>query len=352
MIRAAQTSARTAPGVVMRFGLAFIVVTAFVMAASASRAATLIPVVPVSGSTQTTVFGINDSNMIAGGWFDSGGVEHGFIGTLLGSYATFDYTGAGVSGTEARGIWNDGSLTGWAPSTDTESGYEFFRRPNGTLVTITKGSGAGAVTLDGIAQGMTAGEKFVGNTILPPSYRDFAYIGKSGKWQENIALPAQFKIPEARGINKQGVIVGTFTANPDTDPVNHGFILSGGVATQVDYPNTACTNNVLESINDSGIATGQCTLRGKQVGYIFNTADNTFTEIRIPGSDFSQAWGINSAGLIAVNGQTGSFIYCPEPRTQCPSSGIAVPDGPSLHMPAGYFARYAVARATPDSPTK
>src|ERR1043166_9920637 len=55
-----------------------------VAAASApAGAAVLIPVIPVPNSSATTVFGINDSNTIAGSFIgQDDGIEHAFVGSL------------------------------------------------------------------------------------------------------------------------------------------------------------------------------------------------------------------------------------------------------------------------------
>src|SRR6266699_1036684 len=81
-----------------------------VVAFAPARAAVLVSVVPVQGSSETTAFAINDSDIIAGSFIGSNdGVEHAFFGTPDGNYTTFD---AGTGGSEPRGISNDGTITG------------------------------------------------------------------------------------------------------------------------------------------------------------------------------------------------------------------------------------------------
>src|ERR1051326_9077749 len=86
-----------------------------VAAASApAGAAVLIPVIPEPNSSATTVFGINDSNTIAGSFVgQADGIEHAFFGSLGCSYNAFD---AGSGGPEARTINNNGYITGFSNS--------------------------------------------------------------------------------------------------------------------------------------------------------------------------------------------------------------------------------------------
>lgn len=51
-----------------------------VLALSHSYGATVVPVIPPIGATEMTVTGINDNNIIAGGYIDSSNIEHMAIG--------------------------------------------------------------------------------------------------------------------------------------------------------------------------------------------------------------------------------------------------------------------------------
>src|SRR2546421_9214077 len=87
----------------------FVIAQIVLMGTLTVEAGTLIPVAPVSGSTSMFVAGINDSDVITGGYVTSDGKEHGYFGPLSGkSYQTFD---VGKKGTEARGINNSNYVT-------------------------------------------------------------------------------------------------------------------------------------------------------------------------------------------------------------------------------------------------
>src|ERR1041385_3262037 len=127
-------------------------------ASSSSYAATYIPITPPAGSISTIVFGINDSNVIAGAYTDSSGIEHGFFGPLNGKYTTVDY-GNGQSGTEPRAIGNDGSITGFAAGGSFVIGEEFFRTKGGKIKTFT----LNGAPLDGVAQGLNDSDVNMGD---------------------------------------------------------------------------------------------------------------------------------------------------------------------------------------------
>lgn len=313
---------------------------------AAQAVVTLVPIPPVTGSSDTGVFGINDSNVIVGNWYDSDSVEHGYFGTVDGNYTTFDYTGTDVVGTEPRGISDDGYIDGWAPDTDFLYGYEFVRGPDGSFATVTEGKGNKAVPLDGIAQGITKNDTFSGDHWLyvGSQYIRYAYVGKAGKWQQDLSLPFGSTRQAARGINKNGVVIGFFLGS---DGNTHGFLLQNGVAHQIDYPNSKAVGTYLEGINDNGLVTGQWDDKnGNPSGFMLDTATNTFTSIKIPGSTYVQPFGVNNSGLIVVGSDAGNFIYCPKKANKCPGGGTEIADGPTIRAAAGAFWRIDASRGS------
>ena len=311
------------------------------LASTAAQAdATYVLVAPPAGATSTTVFGINDSNIVAGSYQDLAGTEHGFYGPMDGSnYTTFDF-GHGKTGTEPRAISNDGNITGLALGGVYQFGEEFFRDAAGKLRAITK-DGA---KLDGVAQGFdNRNQNYVGD-YLDSGVRT-GYIGKKGKYRDAVTLPVSATSTNPRGENYSGVIAGGYF---DTAGIQHGFTLdrSGGF-NSFDYPDAAGVTTS-EGINDSGVVSGlwQDTAANRH-GFVLDTATSTFTLIDGgDGSDYQQVWGINNAGLVAVNTRTAggpftSYIYCPLPADQCPVGGrthrVKVHQ---IHVAAGTFLHY------------
>jgi hypothetical protein len=288
--------------------------------ASPAMAGFLLPIAPVAGSVAggTGVFGITDNGTIVGNWFDSNNVEHGYFGTLAGRYTKFD---AGPGGTEPRGIDNAGAIVGYYnASEEVDGGQAFERNRNGVVSDITKNG----VQLIGIVQGISAvlNDAFVGDYYQVDTSGNFTglrfgFVGYNGRWLANIPLPASAAKPAPRGINDLGTVVGYFVSNS----TQHGFILQNATLTQVDYsdPNAQGTN--LQAVNDSDLAVGQWTdANGNSHSFTYDIRSSRFTPINVPGATDVQAFGLNNFGMIAVNTDTASFIYCPL-AFQCQGSG-------------------------------
>lgn len=324
---------------------------ASILTLSAAHAATLIPVQPVSGSAADTTIamGINDSDVVTGSWTDASNVTHGFVGTLAGSYTTFDYTDTAndITSTYPRNVNNDGTVVGLAGTSNSEfiEGYAFERRSDGSFVTIKDGT----TPLDGIAQGLAnsknealAGDHWESGTTLVR----YGWTGANGKWKQNLPEISGSTRVAARGINVAGTVVGFFTT--DFEATFHGFLFHNGTATQIDDPNPkAVTGTFLQGINDNGLVPGTWVDKnGNGHVFLLDTTTNTFTDLAMPGAECGQAFNGNNAGLIPVGFWScstgtggGFFIYCPQPKAKCPSStaAIEIPDASSVREPAGYF---------------
>jgi hypothetical protein len=304
-------------------------VSALVLSASA-HAAMLIPVT-MTGSTGVSVFGINNNNVIAGSWVDSASVEHGLCGPLGIGYSSFDYAGNTAVGTEARGINDSDQVVGFGPTDGTGSyvvGPEFeYNCDTRAMTTIVEGN----TPLDGIAQGIEIKGTFAGDHFVASGtgYTRFGYTGKNGQWLQDFLVFGTTRTA-ARGVNKSGVIVGYYG---DTNGAAHGFILQGGVATRIDFPNATELDTFLEGINDHGVVTGDWDdgVNPAQ-GFTYDTTTRTFTSISVPGSTTQVPWGINNAGLIALSTDQGAFIYCPLKPKQCPAGGNAVANGKTIRV--------------------
>ena len=101
----------------------------------------------------------------------------------------------------------------------------------------------------------------------------------------------------AFGINNAGEIAGEWS----DATTYHGFLLSGGIYTSLDYPGAVYT--VVENINNNGDMVGQYNdTSGIQHG--FSLSGGTYNSIGPPGSTSTVAFGINDAGDIVGT-------YCP-----------------------------------------
>ena len=105
----------------------------------------------------------------------------------------------------------------------------------------------------------------------------------------------------ASGINNNGQIVGSYT-NPDN--WEHGFLLSGGVSTTINYPGAIASGpgywggTILNGINDFGVIVGGHgpTSIGVTYGFTYSGGTNFSAFPTQSGAYGSQVNGINNAG--------------------------------------------------------
>lgn len=283
-----------------------------VLAAAAggpADSAVLVPVPSVPKSTVTTAFAFNDNDVVAGSFIGANdGVEHAFFGTLDGNYTTFD---AGSGGSEARGISNDGTITGISNSQSGTTATEpiFERNPSGKLLQVTM-SGQ---QLFGLAQGINRHDKFVGYYSNTQTAATQGFVGRRAKWLADVNPPTDYEFAGALGINDANVVVGYFFAPP-----LQGFILDGKKLTVINYPSSKATATILNGINDKGLVAGQWVdTNGFQHSFLYSSGTASFTDIKVKGATVVRAWAINSAGAVALSTDIGSFIWC-EKAKQCP----------------------------------
>lgn len=79
----------------------------------------------------------------------------------------------------------------------------------------------------------------------------------------------------------------------------------------------------LSGINDRGKIVGSWETQDTTTGYafFFDPDTQTFTTIDVPGSNSAGSARINNAGLVAINADTGSYIYCSHKKS-CPTAGV------------------------------
>jgi uncharacterized membrane protein len=292
------------------------VLAAFLAAGPAMAKSMVFQVVLVTGSRSTNIFGINDHGIGTGSWLDVSGVEHGYVGDPDGSgYTTFD--DPTDPGTEPRGINDAGTVMGYDNSQNRspEAYIPFERTPDGTITNVTMGG----ATLNNIVQGINKKNEFTGsyyNTAL----NVVGYVGKNAAFTKAIKLKGIANSGVAgRGIDAAGDVVGWYL---DSGGVEHGFLLSGGIASTIDYSGAAYT--VLEGINDKGVVSGYYDDRSGIIhGFTYEIAKKAFHEIKVPSArSFVQAWGINNKGWVAIASDAGNYVYCPS-DTDCVGTASA-----------------------------
>jgi hypothetical protein len=310
----------------------FLAIAAVMASASSahSAAATLIPVVPVPGSTATYVEDINDDNIIVGAYTTANGNYHGFFGTLDGQYTTFDY---GTTETFPTAINNAGYIVGFINPTDVNfiAGMPFERTPSGTFKTVTKD---GAI-FDGRGRGINDRDKFVGEIWNDDTGIATGFLGKSGRYKQDVPLSVQSNAVHPFDINNSGDVVGYFLSNGHAA---QGFLNHSGVTSMIVFPDAS--QNYTQALGWAGknVITGFWhDTNGNTHGFELNLKFARYESIDVPGSQNATMVRGNSAGLVALQSDLGGFIYCPKKPSQCPGGGMEIRASRAISAPAGAF---------------
>lgn len=330
----------------MRTSLKFLMGLTSMLALStaANAGSQLIPIVPFPNATSTSVFGIADDNNTIAGSYVSGedGLTHGFYGTLDGNYTTYDFPGA--PDTQARAIDGKGRLiTGFSNITATHCEFVEWQANlnSGRSEQITKDE----VPLFGIVMGMSKENGFAGDYCTDDGVIH-GQLGARYKWASDVTTPFDSPYTGERGVNSAGLVVG-FYVDPDTG-LQLGTLTQGGTTSVFTYPSDQENYTVFEGVNNSGLTAGQWgDTSGIVHSFTYNTRNGNVTQIDDPNAgSFTQAWGVNRNGLVAVSSDAGAYIYCK--NASCPNTGLkAIPlRERTLHVPMSKLLSYGDVKHT------
>ncbi|MBV9992254.1 MAG: hypothetical protein JOZ72_13300 [Alphaproteobacteria bacterium] len=276
---------------------------------SAASAGTYFAIGEVPGGHSTTLLGINGKNQLVGWYTGTGTATHGFAADLGGAFTTFD---VGTGFTLARAINNAGTIVGDFTNQGSGEFYAFERFADGRTAAIKDGH---QVMKEAVLFGLNNQGVFVGTAIV--DHDDIAFTGQKARYAATLDTPLY--LPEPHAVNASNVVVGYFYDPGQPGFTDHGFILKDGTATQLDFPAANDHGTRLNGINDAGIVTGYWLDQHRRYhAFRYDMGTATFTALHPPGTPYSQAWGINEKGLIAMTSALGSFVYCPKAR-QCPA---------------------------------
>jgi probable HAF family extracellular repeat protein len=291
-------------------------VGAALLANTAAQGATYIPIAFPSGAVTVLPFGINDNNIVAGGYTDVNGTLHGFFGPPDGSnYTTIDLDDGTTP--EARAILNDGTITGLSLG-GFNFGEEFYRSPTGKIKILKNADGD---VMDGVVQGGNDSGVYVGDYLDTDGFTRLGYEGKKGKYKKDFVLPELEGVTSTnpRQINNVGQVAGGYIGS---DGIQHGFVLKGKKLISFDAPDSVGVTTA-EGINDAGQVAGLYTDgSGNRHAFLYEVSTGAFTAIDPGnGSTAQEAWGINNSGLIVGDTDSGTFpfIYCPLKKKHCPN---------------------------------
>jgi uncharacterized membrane protein len=207
----------------------------------------------LSGGTYTTIdcpspytisssaFGINNLGQIVGVCSAPGGVS-GFYGSsrsfiVNGGVLSFlpDAPGSyGGASTAAQGINDSGQIVGWYADSCLCKGHGFLL--SGGIYTTIDVPGFGST----YARGINNVGEIVGGTqqVFGGGFEQAFTLNNGTYTNFNDPAVGPSSSSEADGINSLGHSVGFYS---DVNGVTHGFLLDGGVFTNVDHPNALLT---------------------------------------------------------------------------------------------------------------
>ena len=202
----------------------------------------------------TVALSINQTGTIAGQWYDTNGVPHGFVRSPHGAITRFDVPGS-TNGTEAAGINNAGTIArGWFGPPNASFSQGFVRTSSGTFTTFDV---PGALATLGTAingSGTVAGSYFTtagSQGFVRTSDGTITTFGKTGFGAEPFSINAAgtitgilvgsgspaflrthggtitaFKVSGATGtfaycVNSSNAVTGSYI---DANGVYHGFL--------------------------------------------------------------------------------------------------------------------------------
>jgi hypothetical protein len=269
---------------------------------------------PLGG--RTSLLGINNAGWLTGSLNYPDGSGQGLVRDAGGAYTTFSVDAF----TQGRAISETNVVSGYATdgSSSLLTATEFTRAPGGTVTVLQNPDTA--TDLYGIAQGMNASGAIVGDFATGFGAQRHGYLLDGGVFTE-LTIPGDpTTSTRARGITDAGDIAGWISP---ISGITQGFILSGGVYTFFSAPG-AVGNTTFEDLNNNGIAVGNYSdAGGFSHAFFLNTNTNVFKELHIAGATSLQAFGINDLGqvIITTDLATGpsNFLYdpngVPEPGT-------------------------------------
>jgi probable HAF family extracellular repeat protein len=274
-----------------------------------------------SANAGTVAEGINDTDLIVGGYSFAGG-DHGFL-LAGGMYTTLDDPSAN-NGTFAQGINNAGQIVGYYQNA---SGAHGFLRTAGIYRTFDDPS---ATTGETFANGINASGLIVGRYFnsIGGAEHGFLYDSNAGTFTTIDDLLGD-RGTEANGINDMGQIVGAYFIGN----TNHGFLYSGGQFTTIDDPlatggtSTTVGGTILTGINDAGQIVGTYIDATGSHGFllsggIYTTLDDPLATAGTFTGTMPE--GINNAGQIVGQYQDASGRH-----------GFLATLGPNPPPPAG-----------------
>jgi Protein of unknown function (DUF3466) len=304
---------------------------------------------PSPGTTAgegTVINGISNSGTVVGYTIGTSGYPLNFTGNPLtrGHAETLNIENSPTA--TAEGINSRGTIVGTVNFSSQDMTGDAFYLSYGKLTTFAPSAGtADAVVPVGVVVGMKGAIALGINdhgTIVGYGYGDYnaSFIRTSGGTYLTVSPPSGLSSDAtARGINDEGLVVGSYLANGNQGVGTSGFVANektakNGTVTATAVadpkipsvpgePGATLTNSTLVAINDHDIAVGYYTdSLGSEHGFLYNTKTGHYTFLDDPsaaffgGAEVSEITGITNSGEITgiysdANGVLHGFVAKP-----------------------------------------
>lgn len=223
----------------------------------------------VPGGFDTGADGINDAGQVVGSYLEGGFHGHGFVESG-GHYTTIDdpIAVATAGSTFASDINSAGDIVGIYQTITGGVADHGFVDIGGVFTTIDPPGGT--FNLSGInSAGVIVGSN--GSTGFVDDHGVFTTISD----------PLATLFTSATGINDAGAVVGYYDDGTASHLDQHGFMDVGGVYTTIDDPLAGLGGTKVQGINNAGAIVGvYATVDGPVDGFV--DIDGVFTDVRDP----------------------------------------------------------------------
>jgi uncharacterized membrane protein len=243
---------------------------------------------PEPGTKATQAWGINPRGEIIGFYTSADGHDHGFL-LSAGAYTSIDFPGA--SATYANAINARGDIVGSYVMAGVSHGFLL----SGGVYTSTDfpgvGSSGSSEVLGINANGDLTGDYSLVNTIPCCAAGTHGFLLSRGAYTEIDFPGAAVILTYGSGINSRGDIVGSYS-----DGRGRAYILSGGNYVSLKDPSSTTTFMNALGVNARGDIVGRYVDANGRHGYLFSAG--RYRTIDIPGATFTGVTAINSEGDI------------------------------------------------------
>ncbi|HLY05715.1 MAG TPA: hypothetical protein VKR31_08210 [Rhizomicrobium sp.] len=260
----------------------------FVLAMSHAAGAASFTTFVVDGATQTIPWAIDAAGDVAGSWYDSGYVPHGFLRTANGTITTFDPPGA----TETHVYGMNDNLAVVGSFEDGAGLHGFIRAADGTI-TVYDAPGA----VDGTEIFAINDDNVYGGDYYADDGNGYGFVvNAKGKFKSFGVSGQRYTVVTA--LNSMGVAAG----GDSGDEGLRAFVRSRkGVVTVFDIPGG--NDPAVAGINRHGNIAGtswQYGVNNSGQGYL-RLSDGTVTTFQVVPGYETDGYGLNVHNMICGN---------------------------------------------------